>query len=237
MSVLMDHWQTSDPLCDIGPTAWGDGIVDIQDMMVLAEYLKPGFGRVAHWKLDETEGEIAYDSIGSNNANVHGDAVWQPEGGIIDGALELDGIDDYVESTLILNPVHRTFRILAWIKGGQPGQVIASQAPDELMPGWLCLAADPADGTLVSELLVMNWPLDSGIVITDNEWHEVGLEWDGAYRRLLVNGEQVAVDAVPLALPVMNYTGYLNIGTGPNNQPGSFWAGMIDEVRVYEKGR
>jgi hypothetical protein len=26
-------------LCDIGPMPWGDGIVDVQDLIVLAEHL------------------------------------------------------------------------------------------------------------------------------------------------------------------------------------------------------
>lgn len=237
MSILIDHWHTSDPLCDIGPMPWGDGMVDIQDMIVLSECLEPGFGRIAHWKLDETEGTVAYDSVGSDHANVHGDALWQPELGKLAGTLAFDGVDDYVAPMSILNPLDGPFRIMAWVRGGAPGQVTASQTPDEFMPGWIYLATDHADGTLVTELLVVSFPLDSGIVIADNEWYEVGLEWDGEHRHLLVNGDQVAVDEVPLPLPVMNYTGWLNIGTGPDTEPGSFWSGLIDDVRVYKQGR
>jgi hypothetical protein len=234
MSILVDHWHTGDPLCDIGPMPWGDGIVDEQDLKVLSEYLEPGFGRIAHWKLDETEGDIAYDSVGSDHANVHGSAVWQPETGVIDGALELDGTDDYIAPMLILNPMDRPFRIIAWIKGGAPGQVIASQTADDFTPGGAYLAADSADGTLVTELLLANMPLDSGVVITDGEWHEVGLEWDGQRRHLLVDAAEAAVDEV--TLPALGSEGYVNIGTGPDTEPGSFWSGLIDEVRVYEKG-
>ena len=234
MSILVDHWHTGDPLCDIGPMPWGDGIVDEQDLRILSEYLEPGFGRIAHWKLDETEGDIAYDSVGSDHANVHGEAVWQPDAGVIDGALELDGVDDYIAPMLILNPQTTPFRVLAWIKGGAPGQVIASQTPDEFTPGSAYLAADPADGSLVTGLMLSNLPLDSDTVITNDEWHEVGLEWDGEHRHLLVNGEEVAVDE--MALPALDCTGWLNIGTGKDMEPGSFWSGLIDDVRVYEKG-
>ena len=38
-SILMDHCGQNEPLCDIGPMPWGDGIVDIQDLCVLAEYV------------------------------------------------------------------------------------------------------------------------------------------------------------------------------------------------------
>ena len=39
MYTMIDSWGTDDPLCDIGPMPWGDGIVDVQDSIVLAEYL------------------------------------------------------------------------------------------------------------------------------------------------------------------------------------------------------
>jgi len=234
MAVIVDHWHTSDPLCDIGPTPFGDGIVDEQDLKVLSEYLEPGFGRIAHWTLDETEGIVAYDSIGSDHANVHGGAVWQSDAGMLAGALELDGTDDYIAPMLILNPKIRPFRLFAWIKGGAPGQVIASQTADEFTPGSAYLAADPTDGSLVTRMMLPNMPLDSDVVITDTEWHEVALEWDGEHRHLLVNGEEAAVDE--MTLPALNSTGWLNIGTGKDAEPGSFWSGLIDDVRVYEKG-
>ena len=39
MSIMVDYWGTDDPLCDIGPMPWGDGIIDVQDLIVLAEHL------------------------------------------------------------------------------------------------------------------------------------------------------------------------------------------------------
>ena len=37
--IMLEHWQTDYPLCDIGPYAWGDGIVDAKDLIVLAEHM------------------------------------------------------------------------------------------------------------------------------------------------------------------------------------------------------
>jgi hypothetical protein len=37
--IMLEHWLTDYPLCDIGPYAWGDGIVDAQDLIVLAEHI------------------------------------------------------------------------------------------------------------------------------------------------------------------------------------------------------
>ena len=39
MSIIVDNWGTDNSLCDIGPMPWGDGIVDVQDLIVLAEHL------------------------------------------------------------------------------------------------------------------------------------------------------------------------------------------------------
>ena len=37
--IMIDHWGENYPLCDIGPTPLGDGIVDVKDLIVLAEHL------------------------------------------------------------------------------------------------------------------------------------------------------------------------------------------------------
>jgi hypothetical protein len=39
MALLADNWGQNEPLCDIGPFAWGDGVVDEEDLRVLMEQL------------------------------------------------------------------------------------------------------------------------------------------------------------------------------------------------------
>ena len=39
MCIMVDHWGTDNSLCDIGPMPWGDGVVDVQDLIVLAGHL------------------------------------------------------------------------------------------------------------------------------------------------------------------------------------------------------
>ncbi|MFX0197117.1 MAG: hypothetical protein ACFFCW_13400 [Candidatus Hodarchaeota archaeon] len=39
MVIMIDNWGTDNSLCDIGPMPWGDGIVDVEDLIVLAEHL------------------------------------------------------------------------------------------------------------------------------------------------------------------------------------------------------
>ena len=39
MCIVVDNWGTDNKLCDVGPMPWGDGIVDVEDLIVLAEHL------------------------------------------------------------------------------------------------------------------------------------------------------------------------------------------------------
>src|SRR4030042_1031093 len=83
---------------------------------------------VAYWSLDEAEGIVAHDSFFDNYAYIVGDPVWLPADGKVGGALQLDGIDDYLSAPFILNPANSDFSVFAWIKSGAAGQVILSQA-------------------------------------------------------------------------------------------------------------
>lgn len=39
MCIIVDNWHTDNALCDIAPAPFGDGFVDVQDLIVLAEHL------------------------------------------------------------------------------------------------------------------------------------------------------------------------------------------------------
>ena len=39
MCIMVDYWGTNEPLYDIAPPPFGDGIVDVQDLIRLAEHL------------------------------------------------------------------------------------------------------------------------------------------------------------------------------------------------------
>ncbi len=236
MCIVVDHWGEYYPLCDIGPTPLGDGVVDVQDLIVLAEHLFEDVNDptlVAHWALDETEGSIVYDSVAANDAVVIGEPVWQPAGGAVDGALAFDGIDDYVSTPFILDPSDGAFSVFAWLKGGAAGQVIISQTGGA---NWLL--ADPSEGRLRTSLSrpaggrSAPQPLISEFVITDGNWHHVGFVWDGSNRMLYVDDVEVARDT---QVGLESSEGGLYIGAGKNLEPGSFFSGLIDDVRIYDR--
>jgi hypothetical protein len=231
--MLIEHWGQHDPSFDLAPPPAGDGIVDRQDLEVFMSYWGQELRDpllLAHWKLDEAEGGTAHDSAGENDTSILGDAVWQPSGGKIGGALAFDGVDDFIPTDFALDPGEGPFSVFAWIKGGAPGQVVVSQ-----MGGadWLC--ANPADGTLMTNLMDSSRQAKRGlsnIVVTDGQWHHVGLVWDGSNRILYVDDKQAAKDAQST---LAGRGGALTIGAGYALAPGSFWSGLIDDVRIYNR--
>jgi Tol biopolymer transport system component len=241
MCIMVDYWGTDEPLCDIGPMPWGDGVVDVEDLKVLAEHLfeeVPLPGLIAHWKFDETEGFEAQNSIGPQNGFLFGDPIWHPAGGKKDGALELDGIDDYVITASVLNPADGAFSVFAWIKGGAPGQVIISQA-DGAGTGETWLGIDTLEGNLMTGLVppsgrTPSTPLVSESMITDGNWHHIGHVWDGSCRTLYVDSTIAATDTEVLD-PLEFSNGGLYFGTSKTLEAGTFFSGLIDDIRIYNQ--
>jgi len=230
MCIMVDYWGTDEPLCDIAPLPFGDGIVDVQDLIVLAEHLFEDVRLVAHWKLDETEGDVASDSADSHNAALSGDPIWQPADGKIDGALVFDGVDDYISTPFVLNTADSACSAFVWVKGATLGQVIISQTDGTGFGGtWLGL--DPSDGKLFTTLMFVE--LKSESVIPDDEWHHLGLVWDGSLRYLYLDGVEIAKDTSALSY-ALSCDGGLNIGVDKDLSTSSLFSGLIDDVRIYD---
>jgi Tol biopolymer transport system component len=238
---LIESWGKDDPSVDIGPMPWGDGKVDANDLEVLMSYwqqeiLDPALA--AYWKLDETEGSIAQNSVSDNHGTVYGEPLWQPESGKKAGALQFDGINDYVSTAFVLDPAAGAFTVFAWIQGGAPADVVISQTDGIGGSGETWLGTEPSSGKFMSGLVApavgrfIPQPLKSESIITDGQWHHIGFVWDGAYRSLYVDGVEVAKDTAAQN-PLKSATGGLYIGAGKTLDATSFFSGLIDDVRIY----
>ena len=232
-TILLEAMDTNDLTADIAPPARRDGVVDANDLELLVQYLGtaiPELGLYGHWKLDETEGDTAHESINHRDGTLHGDPMWQPQAGVAGGALELDGIDDHVLTAYERDLSGGSFSVHLWVKGGAPEQGILSQQESV---NWLM--ADAAQGALMTELRSsdpLSGVLSSESIITDGNWHRVGFVWDDANRTLYVDDVVVAEDAQE---GLEESSGQLIIGGGKNLDPGTFWSGMIDDVRIYNR--
>jgi hypothetical protein len=217
-------WWTVRVYDAFGSTIYADPICVYPEKVETREH-----GLIANWKLDETQGDITYDSVIGSFGDVYGDAIWQPNGGHENGALEFDGIDDFISIPRVIEARPDSLSVFAWIKNGSPGQVILSQANHS---DWLC--ANSTDGSLMSDMTFYSKtgrPLQSQTVITDGNWHHVGLVWDGSRRILYVDDIEVASDTSVTGF----FYGYLQIGAGNKLEVDSFWSGLIDDVRIYNQ--
>jgi hypothetical protein len=232
VSALIDHWRQDEPIYDVAPPPFGDGIIDVQDLIIVGEHLFVNVDDptlMAHWAFDESEGAAAQDSAGDNDGFVIGGASWRPADGMVDGAVELDGIDDFISAPAVLNPAGGPFSVFAWVRGGAPGQVIVAQ---QVTSDWLSL---DAEGRLMTDIKFggrSGGLLLSQTVVDDGQWHQIGLVWDGLHRTLVVDGISVAED-MPTAMASSDRGFY--IGVGKDFSAGSFFSGLIDDVRIYSR--
>jgi len=234
LALLNAAIDANDLAADIAPAAKRDGVVGANDLGLLTRYLGtviPELGLVAHWRLDEAEGTVAADSAGRClDATVMGNAMWQPDGGRIGGTLAFDGQDDRLSTPFVLEPSEGPFSAFAWIEGGAPGQVVFSR-----VGGANWLMASSSGGVLMTDLKStgrLGKSLASTTVITDGNCHRVGLSWDGSNRILYVDGIEVARDTQAGLAP---WAGGLYIGASSAMAPGTFWKGLIDDVRIYDR--
>ena len=234
--AIADRWGETESLYDIGPTPLGDGIIDLQDVIALAQYIGSDFmdpTLVAHWALDEAMGDVASESAGGRDGTLTGEPAWRAGAGKVNGALEFDGVDDAVIVTdRVLDPADGLFSVFAWVQGGAPGQVIIAQ-----VDGATWLMTDSSEGTLMTELSAPGGrkpvpPLTSGSSITDGGWHRVGFVWDGLTRSLYVDGVCVAEDTQDR---LASSSGGLNMGCDLSMTSGTFFSGLIDDIRIYSR--
>ena len=62
----------------------------------------------------------------------------------------------------------------------------------------------------------------------------MALVWDGSYRHLCVDGVEVAKDDAPLSA-LEGSSGGLYFGVGSDLAPGTFFSGLIDDIRIYNR--
>ncbi|MCP4450600.1 MAG: hypothetical protein GY809_04010 [Planctomycetes bacterium] len=228
MHIMVDSWGRDDSICDIVPVPWGDGVVDMQDMLALSEYMEAVDTRlIMHLRLDETGCDLADDSATYNDGILNGSPIWVPDGGILGGALQFDGLDDYIAGPFVVNPTGGPFTACAWIKTSSPGSVIVSQA--DAFYDWLSI---DSSGKLSTHLSYPMPVLQSDAVVADDIWHHVGVVRDGAGKSLYVDGVEVASDATG---PVLPLNGGLTMGAGKALEPDSFFRGMMDDIRIYNQ--
>lgn len=186
---------------------------------------------VAWWKLDESSGTLASDSSGNGNDGiVNGGAQWVA--GVVGGALEFDGVDDYVGTTGIEQFVNWT--ATCW--------VISPQTPT---------AGDPSGPLNRQGNVQFNWnhsnPIFQGTAAVNaggvwygakftpleaNTWYHLAATYDGSALKAYRDG--VLITSTPASGTPATASQELQLATA-GARGNRYFAGTLDEVRLYRR--
>ena len=206
-----------------------DGDGDGSAIVDMGAYEFGSLKLLAHWKLDESSGDTAYDSAGENHGTLYGGPPhWHPSEGRIWGALEFDGVDDFVSIPNESNfDITHQLTVSAWIK---------VTAFDK---GWQAIVTKGDTAWRLQRLGSSNsivfhcncsWGTDGSINVNNGQWHHVAGVYDGTRAYLYVDG--VLDNSKPASGLI--WTNDYPVMIGENaEQPGRFWNGLIDGVRIY----
>ncbi len=184
---------------------------------------------VGWWKLDEGQGTTAVDWSGhKNDGTLINGPKWVT--GYDEGALELDGSDDYINfgNTSNLPDGTSARSMCGWGKA------------DTVAAGWRWIAAYGLPGTGQAMFIGMNGDALYGGGYGDDVfingfweadvWHHICLTYDGTTARLYADGIEVVAEPKSWDLVLSR----AHIGRQVNDVA-EFWDGLIDDVRIYDR--
>lgn len=190
-------------------------------------------GLVAAYSFEEGVGPTSADLSGLGHvASVLG-PVWTAAGRS-GGALVFDGVDDTlrIASTPALSPT-QAITLSAWVRpAASPHDwrtLLLKEAPGSLD---YALYAD-APGARPEAYVDVGSAREvvGAVALAVDEWSHLAATWDGSLLSLYVNGSLVSSRAVAGALSASG--GVLRVGG--NAVWGEYFAGVIDEVRIYDR--
>jgi len=191
--------------------------------LVLASTAKADL--IGWWKLDDATGSMAVDSSTyGNDGTLQGDPQWVD--GVIGGALELDGDDDFVAIDGIADDLtENNFTVSAWINTtmGGDGNVIASNADGG---GHDFILGVDGGNLLVEADSVRTYPPR----INDDEWHFIAYVRDGSTAYAYTDGDLVGTES-----PSGNPAGQTrwSIGQEWDSSPSDEFNGLVDDVHFF----
>ncbi len=195
---------------------------------------------IGHWTLDEGSGIVVGDSSSNNYDGVLGGLLWYSnvgKGGKVDGALQFDGNNDYVETPFVIDPsANNSLSAFAWIKTADTHGTIMQQLDGSGTTGRTYLYIN--NSYLNTNLKNSGGAslADDTINLSDNKWHHVGVVWnrDTDTRQLYIDGAVVKSDVLP-GDPELEFSdGGMHFGANKQQPPtGWFYTGLMDEMYIY----
>jgi len=184
--------------------------------------------------------EMAADSSGNGNTcTLHNGPTWQPSGGQIGGALEFDGNEDYVTIAESSDFKFGTsdFSMGAWVKTSATTKsyIIDSYRGTEGEVG--CQIVMNADGTVYFEVRGGTLlQITSTVTINDGTWHHIfGSADRDSSMNLYIDGACAATGGTNSDEINNNNPVLIGANAWRTNPLGSFFSGIIDDVRIYNR--
>jgi hypothetical protein len=191
-----------------------------------------GTGLVAAYSFNETSGTTVTSTTGSNNGTISG--ATRTSAGRFGRALSFDGINDRVNIN-DSNSLDLTngMTLEAWVRPTALSSwqtVILKERPGNLV---YSLYANTNTNRPSIEIATSSaYSIQTGSSqLAINTWTHLAATYDGATLRIYVNGIQTGSKAVTGNM--LTSTGALRIGG--NAVWGEWFAGLIDEVRIYNR--
>jgi len=191
---------------------------------------------VGWWKLDDGSGTRAADSSGNaNHGTLQGDPQWVT--GRIAGALQFDGVDDFVDVPHNENlTADNEVTVMAWINtprhegpNGEGWQGILSKSNN---PRSYSFYTNSSGYLHFSTAGIGS---NSSTTVPLNEWVHVCAIVVGGEHQFYINGEPAGTSGSGVVLPGTADTANVVIGRTQEGANRSF-LGMIDDVRIYMRG-
>ncbi len=229
-----------------GLTRFLDGRIDdvrlysrVLDPCEIADLAGTRAGVVGHWKFDETSGSTAYDSSGNGiDASVSG-AAWEA-GGQIDGALDFDGNDDYVDTTIACESIEY-FTFCTWFQSDDAGSIGDDNVAQRFFTQRQSGGTRRLAFGINNDKVAVNWHdgssniIESGSTLNSGQWYNAAVTYDGSDIRIYVDG--VETDAVSED-NMTSSTVSIAIQIGRQLSPTGgqfFFDGLLDDVRIYHR--
>ncbi len=197
----------------------------------------PSIGEpLAWWTFDDGAGLRAKDAIGSRDGIVRGPSWILPNDtdsyDFIGAALNFDGDYDWVEISDVGGLFDESFSISCWVWTNPEdanGQVIFSQQGGV---NWLMVG--DSWGLLKSELAEP--ASSSGVILSPGTWTSVCITLDREIGSLIIYLNGVYTSSQPIIEPSpISLESPIYIGCGSDQSEASFWNGVIDEVRIFDR--
>jgi len=186
---------------------------------------------VGWWKLDETEGKSAGDSSGNNHTGtLIGNPQWRPSGGKVGGALEFDGVGDYVETGYADDL--STWTVVVWVKGSAAPSSEWPVGPVHREKNYQINWNHGTDAFRGAAGLQVGgeWYAASFGDLQGNTWYHLAATYDGDNLKAYRDGVLITNNSDPSGIPDAE-SGTLKFGRHLLTE--NYFSGTIDDVRIY----